>query len=119
MAEFPRLKTDAVMQYPATRDIEFSNSVLRFVDGSQQGYRETLNALRRWHVRLDLLDELEIFGLQVFFAANEGRFANFRFVDPWDGTEYPDCSLDHDSFEFKLHGEMRASAWLVVKQNRS
>jgi len=34
--EFPRLKTNAVMQYPATRDIAYANSVLRFMDGSQQ-----------------------------------------------------------------------------------
>lgn len=117
--EFPRLKTNAVMQYPATRDIEYDNAVLRFVDGSQQCYREALDAMRRWHIRLDLLDEWEIYRLQAFFTANEGRYGTFTFVDPWDATEYPDCSLDQDSFEFRLEGEMRASTMLVVKQNRS
>ena len=100
-------------------DIEYANAVLRFVDGSQQCYRESLDALRRWHIRLDLLDEWEIACLQAFFAVNEGRYGSFSFVDPWDDTEYPNCSLDQDSFEFKLLGEMRASTMLVVKQNRS
>ena len=116
---FPRLKTNAVMQYPATRDLEFANAVLRFVDGGQQGYRETVNALRRWHIRLDLLDEGEILALEVFFQTHEGRYGSFAFVDPWDQTEYADCSLDQDTFEFRLEGEMNASTMLVVKQNRS
>ena len=119
MATFPRLKTNAVMQYPATREIRFGNAVLRFVDGSQQCYRESQDGLRRWRIRLELLDEAEIAGLQAFFAANEGRYGSFSFVDPWDDTDYPDCSLDQDSFEFQLQGEMRASTLLVVKQNRS
>jgi hypothetical protein len=117
--DFPRLKTNAVMQYPAARDVAYSNSILRFIDGSQQSYRETAGAMRRWHVRLDLLDHWEISVLQLFFEVNEGRYGSFTFVDPWDGTEYPDCSLDQDNFDFTLQDEMRAITMLVVKQNRS
>ena len=116
--EFPRLKTNAVMQYPATCELEYKHPVLRFVDGSQQCYRDA-GVMRCWHIRLDLLDELEIYRLQAFFLTNEGRYGSFSFVDPWDGTAYPDCSLDQDSFDFKLQGEMRASTMLIVKQNRS
>jgi hypothetical protein len=119
MANFPLLKTNAVMQYPAKRDFRFDNTVLRFVDGSQQCYRETKDALRLWPIQLDLLDESEVAGLQAFFLTNQGRLGSFSFVDPWDDTEYPDCSLDQDSFEFTLLGEMRAKTVLVVKQNRS
>lgn len=117
--DFPRLKTNAVMQYPATRDLEYANALLTFVDASQQCYREAADSLRRWHIRLDLLDEWEISALQFFFGLNEGGFGTFTFVDPWDGTEYPDCSLDQDSFEFQLQSEMRASTMLIVKQNRT
>ncbi len=116
---FPLLRTNAVMQYPATRDFSFANSVLRFVDGSQQCYRESAASLRRWLVRLDLLDETELSNLQAFFGSNQGRFASFSFTDPWDNTVFPDCSLDQDSFEFTLAGEMRAQTALIVKQNRS
>jgi hypothetical protein len=119
MANFPRLKTNAVMQYPAAREFHFDSTVLRFVDGSQQCYRGAQDELRRWPIRLDLLDESELASLQAFFLNNQGRFGSFSFMDPWDETEYPDCSLDQDSFEFVLMGEMRARTVLVVKENRS
>ena len=119
MANFPRLKTNSVMQYPATRDFRFANAVLRFVDGGEQCYRESRDALRRWMVRLDLLDEAELANLQSFFVAEQGRFGSFSFTDPWDGTEFADCSLDQDRFEFELSGEMRAQTVLMVRQNRS
>ncbi len=119
MASFPRLKTNAVLQYPATREFRFSNTVLQFLDGGEQCYRESQDALRRWIVRLDLLDEAEIASLQAFFVAEQGRVGSFSFTDPWDGNEFADCSLDQDSFEFQLSGEMRAKAVLVLKQNRS
>ena len=116
---FPLLRTGAVMQYPATRAFSYSNAVLRFVDGSQQCYRESKDDLRRWLIRLDLLDEAEVASLQAFFVTNQGRFASFSFTDPWDNTAYPDCSLDQDIFEFTLAGEMRAKTSLIVRQNRS
>ncbi len=116
---FPVLKTNAVMQYPATRDFAFSNAVLRFVDGGQQCYRESKDGLRRWLIRLNLLDEAEAARLQAFFESNQGRCGSFAFTDPWDNTQYPDCSLEQDDFAFTLAGEMRASARLIVRQNRS
>ena len=119
MTTFPLLKTNAVMQYPATRDFQFSNAVVRFVDGGAQCYRESRDAMHRWLVRLDLLDEAELAGLQAFFVAEQGRFGSFSFTDPWDGTQYADCSLDQDSFELELSGEMRARTVLIVRQNRS
>lgn len=119
MADFPHLKTDAVMQYPATRVFSYANAVLRFLDGSGQCYRESKDALRRWQIRLDLLDEAELAALQSFFVANQGRYAGFTFTDPWDNTVYPDCSFDQDAFDLLLAGEMRARTTLIVKQNRS
>ena len=107
------------MQYPATRDFSTSHTILRFVDGTQQCYRESQNVLRRWLVRLDLLDEAELAALQAFFISNQGRVASFQFTDPWDNTAWPDCSLDQDIFDFTLSAEMRASTSLVVKENRS
>jgi hypothetical protein len=107
------------MQYPAVRNFYFANTVLRFLDGGEQCYRESSDALRRWVIRLDLLDEAEVANLQMFFAAEQGRAGSFCFTDPWDEEEYPDCSLDQDSFEFELLDELRARTVLVVRQNRS
>jgi hypothetical protein len=116
---FPLLRTNAVMQYPATREFSFADTIIYFVDGSQQCYRESAGPLRRWLIRLDLLDETEIASLESFFGANQGCYASFSFTDPWDSTEFPDCSIDQDSFEFMLSGEGRAQTALIVKQNRS
>jgi hypothetical protein len=119
MPDFPRLKTNSVMQYPAARNFRFTNAVLNFLDGRQQCYRESADTLRRWRIRLDLLDEAELAKLQSFFVSEQGRFGAFCFTDPWDERAYSDCSLDQDSFEFDLLGEMRARTVLVVRQNRS
>ncbi len=118
MAEFPRLKTDAVMQYPAGRGFQYATSVVRFVDGAEQRYREFGEPLVAWHIRLDLLDEAELAALENFFVSEQGRSGSFAFVDPWDNVEYPDCSLDQDDFVFDLADEMRAQTTLVVRQNR-
>jgi phage-related protein len=119
MPTFPRLKSDAVMQYPATRRQRFASQVVRFVDGSEQRYRDLGAPLKIWEIRLDLLDEAELTALEDFFLANQGAFGSFAFTDPWDGTEHADCSLDQDAFALALSGEMRGATGLVVRENRS
>src|SRR5574340_984735 len=118
MATFPKLKTDAVSQYPSDREVRFANQVLRFVDGAEQRYRDFTRGLRRWAIRLDLLDEGELAALERFFVENQGAFGSFAFTDPWDGTAHPDCSLESDEFVAVLEGEMRVSTQLTVRENR-
>lgn len=119
MATFPTLKTGAVMQYPATATLRYANQLLRFVDGSEQRYREYSAPLHEWVIRLDLLDEEEMKALETFFLEQQGQFASFSFVDPKDNTTYPDCSLMIDDFVFTLNGERRGQTSVVVKENRS
>ena len=119
MATLPLLKTGAVMQYPATKALRFSNQVIRFVDGSEQRYRGSQAPLRRWVIRLDLLDEAELAAFEEFIVTQEGSFGSFSFIDPWDGITYPDCSLDQEAFELELLDELRASTILIVRENRS
>jgi hypothetical protein len=119
MATFPKLRTGAVMQYPAARIIRYSNQVMRFVDGAEQRYRDSAGPLRRWEIRLELLNEGELASLQEFFETQQGRYGSFSFTDPQDGAEYPDCSLEDDEFLFELEAELRGKASLVVKENRS
>ena len=119
MATFPVLRTGAVAQYPAVREERFQNQAVRFVDGSEQRYRDSAGALRRWEIALDLLDEEELRAVEAFFEEVQGAFGIFTFVDPWDAVEYPNCSLESDELEIVLGGEMRGGAVLVVTEGRS
>ena len=118
-AAFPNLKTGAIIQYPATKNIQYSSFVVRFLDGSDQRYRGYAAPLHRWNIRLDLLDEAELRTLEQFFVMQEGRFGVFSFVDPWTQTEFATCSFDQDSFEYQLSGEAGGTANLVVVENRA
>jgi hypothetical protein len=40
MATFPKLKTNAVAQYPASKTARYQNQALRFLDGTEQRYRD-------------------------------------------------------------------------------
>jgi hypothetical protein len=118
MADFPKLKTNAVAQYPAAKTLRFQNQALRFVDGSEQRYRDSAGLLNRWEIRLADLDESEAAALEQFFAESQGRFGSFSFTDPWDGSLYPNCSLESDELELTSVAEMRANTKLTVVQNR-
>ncbi len=118
MNTFPKLKTDAVVQYPATRRVRFQNASLRFLEGTEQRYRDCGGALRRWDIALSQLDEGEIAALEEFFAANQGATGNFAFTDPWDGQVYGNCSLASDEVRLSASGEMNWAASLTVVQNR-
>jgi hypothetical protein len=67
-AAFPHLKTGAIIQYPATKSTQHSTFVVRFLDGSDQRYRNYAAPLHRWNIRLDLLDEAEPRTLEHFFC---------------------------------------------------
>jgi hypothetical protein len=118
-ATFPTLRTGAVAQYPATKATLYSTYVVRFLDGSDQRYRQFTPFLRRWSIRLDRLDEAELNALEQFFIAQQGRFATFAFVDPWTQVTIPSCSVDQDSLEFQLSGEALGATSLVVIENRT
>lgn len=119
MSDFPLLKTGAVMQYPARKALTFSTRVLRFVDGSEQRFRQFGAPLRRWVIHLELLDEAEMSALEEFFRARQGAYGDFSFTDPWEGVEYPNCSFDQDEAGWEFVGEARGGTTLVVKENRS
>jgi len=119
MGEFPILKTGAVMQYPATRAVQFSTQVLRFLDGSEQRFRDYGKPLRVWTIRLELLDDEEMAALEEFFQSEQGSYGSFAFTDPWDGTRYPDCSLEDDAAWLEYEGAGRGRTTLTVRENRT
>jgi hypothetical protein len=119
MAQFPVLKSGAVMQYPAKASIRFFNHSLRFVDGGEQYYRDYRGPLREWVIRLDLLDEAEMKAIEQFFLEQQGAFGSFSFTDPKDNVTYPDCSLMIDDLAYSMNGERRGKTVVMVRENRS
>jgi hypothetical protein len=118
MAHFPLLKTSAVTQYPSSRSLEFSTGVLRFVDGSEQRYRQMRQPVRRWVLRLSEVSEGELYEMEDFFASRQGQAGSFAFTDPWDGTVYPDCSFEQDELDLLVFGEGRSAATLIIRNNQ-
>jgi hypothetical protein len=118
MAHFPLLKTSAVTQYPSSRSLEFSTGVLRFVDGSEQRYRQMRQPVRRWVLRLSEVSEGELYEMEDFFASRQGQAGSFAFTDPWDGTVYPDCSFEQDELDLLFFGVGRPAATLIIRNNQ-
>jgi len=118
MATFPTLKTAAVAQYPAKKLVRFQNQSVRFLDGSEQRYRDSAGPLHRWTIALDQLDEGEAAAVAGFFEGNQGAFASFSFTDPWDGTVYPNCSLVADQWDLTAAEEMSSATSLTIAENR-
>jgi hypothetical protein len=119
MADFPTLRTGAVLQYPAERALEFSTEILRFVDGSEQRFRGFGAPLRRWIVRLDLLDDAELKRLARFFDTAQGALGSFQFTDPRDGAVYANCSLEEDEMTIEFNAEQQGGTVLVIRENRT
>ena len=118
MNTFPTLRTGAVLQYPSKRAIQYSTQVVRFVDGTEQRFRDYSAPIHRWIVSLSQLDETEVNTLREFFRILEGGAESFSFTDPFDGTVYPDCSLESDMREgFAFEANVMTS--FVVKENRT
>ena len=118
MSQFPTLKTGAVTQYPARKDVQFSTNVVRFVDGSEQRFRLYASPLHSWTIQLTQLDESELHQLREFFRQESGAFGSFAFTDPWDSTTYPACSLASDSMSDTLQNVSSAKTSLTIRENR-
>jgi hypothetical protein len=119
MATFPKLKTNAVAQYPFGRQRQYKNQTVSFVDGTDQRYRDHRGPRTEWSIQLAELDENELASLEEFFLANEGAFGTFSFTDPIDGQSYDNCSLSSDSLQLLSFAEMRGNTKLTIVLNNS
>jgi hypothetical protein len=119
VATFPVLKTGSVAQYPSDRIQTFATQIFRFLDGSEQRFPGFGITLRRWVIRLDLLDESELTNLEQFFAVEGGRAGSFAFTDPFDGTVFANCSLDSDELILTFSGPQQGKTSVTIKENRS
>ena len=113
-ATFPILKTGAVAQYPLERGLRFSTQAVRFLDGSQQRYRLYGSGLRRWVVKLTLLDEQELAAL-IAFIGTQGS-AVFAFTDPVLGTTATRCVIAGEQMNAEMTHEMSGQTTLVIEE---
>jgi hypothetical protein len=118
MSDFPSLRTGALLQYPAQTGLRCSTDVLRFADGSEQRFRDYQTPLRRWVIRLDLLDDGELHVLREFFLTMSGAAGSFTFTDPRDGVKYTNCSFEDATMDGALLDEGKARTVLTVRENR-
>lgn len=116
---FPLLKTGAVAQYPASTSISYSSRVIRFLDGSDQRYRDYSSPLHKWALLLNLLDDAELSALEQFVVTQEGRFGNFAFAEPGTQVQYSSCSINQEGLDYVLTQEARGAAGIVVQENRA
>lgn len=114
MAEFPKLKTGATAQYPSKREFRFSTEVRRFVDGSEQRYRDFRGHRKRWVIRLSQLDETERTALNEFYRGEQGQLGTFDFEDPWSGVVVIGCRFERDSYTSRADGEFDSGGEIVV-----
>jgi Conserved hypothetical protein 2217 (DUF2460) len=119
MASFPVLKTGVEAQYPLAFQTQCATDVVLFIDGTEQRFPRYPSPLRRWTVRLELLDEAELNATLLFFRTQRGINGTFSFKDPVDGTVYPDCSFVSDSIQTSLDATGRCTTAVAIQQNRS
>ena len=117
MGDFPKLKTGAVAQYPLAESASFATEVVTFLDGSEQRFRRFGGRLRRWVVRLELLNEAETESLEQFFRTQQAKAGRFVFTDPRTNVDVANCSFEDDAFTVELEGEARARTTLIVREN--
>ena len=106
------------MQYPATKQLDFSTYTVQYLNGSEQRFRMYARPLHRWVVNLDLLDEEELHRLREFFRSKQGAAGPFTFTDPWDGISYSSCSIEGDVVVETLVGESNGKTSLVIREQR-
>ena len=100
------------------RTTDFSTTILQFVGGTEQRFRNYALPLRSWKIDLRLLDDSEMKQLENFYVAQEGQFNSFPFTDPWDQTTYPSCSLELSELAMQYIGPQSGTLHLIVRENR-
>ncbi|MGB9604885.1 MAG: DUF2460 domain-containing protein [Bryobacteraceae bacterium] len=101
------------------RRVEYRNEVLRFLDGSEQRYRQARGPLKQWVLNFGAIEDEEARRLVNFFEGQQGRVGSFAFEDPWEKTTNPNCSLVNDEVRLELENEGRARVRVVIRENPS
>lgn len=115
----PALKTGAPAQYPSSKSVSYSSYVVKFLDGSDQRYRNYSVPLTQWSFPLAMLDDSEMTLLGQFFAGQQGQYGSFSLYDPWTQTEHASCSFSQDTITNTLKEEAAGSTEIAIRENKS
>jgi hypothetical protein len=111
---FPPLKTGAPAQYPLERSVRFATEAIRFMDGSRQRFRLFGTGLRKWTLKLALLDEQEL-GAVIAFVEQQGS-APFAFTDPTTGAVASTCVISGQKFDATMTREIDGQTTIVIEE---
>ena len=111
---FPTLKTGAAAQYPLDYGVRFSTQAVRFMDGSQQRFRLYGTGLRRWTLKLDMLDEQEL-GEVIAFVEQQGN-APFAFTDPATGAVASTCVISGQQLDVTMKSELSGQTTVTIEE---
>ena len=114
MATFPTLKTGAPAQYPLGRGVRYATQAVRFMDGSRQRYRLYGTGLRKWTLKLDLLDEQELSSV-IAFVEQQGA-APFAFTDPATGAVASKCVIAGNQMDVTMTREMSGQTTVIIEE---
>ena len=114
---FPRLKTGALVQYPTVRELTRPVETVRFLDMGRQAYLDSRSSLRRWRLRLNLLDESELAAVIEFFTEMRGSLGRFEFEDPATGEVVANCRFDDDELVLSSAGEFHGQTVITVRES--
>ena len=95
-------------------DVRFATQAVRFMDGSQQRFRLYGAGLRRWTLRLDMLDEQEL-GAVIAFVEQQGS-APFAFMDPATGTIASTCVVSGEQLDVTMKSEMSGQTTVTIEE---
>lgn len=115
---FPRLKTGALTQYPAMRELRRPVETLQFLDMGRQVYLDSRESLRRWRLGLSQLDESELAEVIEFFVAMRGSLGRFEFEDPATGEVVTNCRFEDDELTLTSMDELDGRTALTVTETR-
>ena len=120
MSTFPTLKTGAVMQYPAQRGVAVLDNGFAIRGRVRTAFPQLPGAASPVGGPAELAGSKRTAGIPGILPRHSWTEPeNFAFTDPWDGTNYPSCSLASDSITAVLAGEWNGETSLTVMENGS
>jgi len=79
---FPQLSSGAISQFPLRRESGYRTLVNRSLDGREIRLQDLDFFEREWELPLELLTDGEWQAIQDLFAATQGRYKSFLFLEP-------------------------------------
>ncbi len=114
---FPTLKSGNTVFYPLVEGHSFGTGVHRFLDDSEQRWRNRLS-LRRFVLTCNDINAYDVSSIRTFFRSQAGQFDN-----GWDitigGVTYSNMAFDQDNFPIVENKRNRMGLTFQVVQTKS